>query len=76
MGCYCVTHSHLSEDDRALILMLEHRPLPGETSICRCGYVGYSTPGYLLHLYRVVALHAQRPYPEVQDDTPASGGTP
>ena len=35
-------------------LMRLHLNEPGTTSICRCGFVGYSTPGYLLHVYEVV----------------------
>lgn len=36
-------------------LMRDHLNEPGTTSVCRCGHVGYSTPGYLLHLYEVIA---------------------
>jgi hypothetical protein len=41
------------EDQRIQTLMKAHQNEPGTTSICRCGYVGYSTPGYLQHLYTV-----------------------
>lgn len=36
-------------------LMRDHLNEPGTTSICACGHVAYSTPGYLLHVYDVVA---------------------
>ena len=36
-------------------LMRDHLNEPGTTSVCRCGHVAYSTPGYLLHVYDVVA---------------------
>ena len=39
-------------------LMRLHLNEPGTTSICRCGHQGYSTPGYLLHLYDVIAADA------------------
>jgi hypothetical protein len=35
-------------------LMKAHLNEPGTTSMCLCGFVGYSTPGYLLHVYDVV----------------------
>jgi hypothetical protein len=41
-------------------LMRDHLTEPGTTSVCRCGHVGYSTPGYLLHLYEVIAADATR----------------
>ena len=39
-------------------LMRDHLNEPGTTSICRCGFVAYSTPGYLLHVYDIVAADA------------------
>jgi hypothetical protein len=35
-------------------LMRDHQPSLGTTSVCRCGHVGYSTSGYLLHVYEIV----------------------
>lgn len=45
---------NIDEQDEAETLMLRHREEAGTTSVCRCGYNGYSTSGYLLHLYEVV----------------------
>jgi hypothetical protein len=42
-----------AEDQRIITLMKSHGNEPGTTSMCLCGFVGYSTPGYLLHLYAV-----------------------
>jgi hypothetical protein len=42
------------EDERRVSLMRDHQPVWGTTSVCRCGEIGYSTSGYLLHLYEVV----------------------
>lgn len=44
-----------AEDDRIVSLMTAHLNEPGTTSVCRCGHVAYSTPGYLLHVYTVAA---------------------
>jgi hypothetical protein len=41
------------EDQRIQSLMKAHQPEPGTTSVCRCGFSGYSTAGYLQHLYTV-----------------------
>jgi hypothetical protein len=41
-------------------LMRDHLTVPGTTSVCRCGFVGYSTPGYLLHVYEVIVADHQR----------------
>jgi hypothetical protein len=40
--------------------MRDHLNEPGTTSICKCGYVGYSTPGYLLHVYDMVEKDHER----------------
>lgn len=45
---------NIDEQDQAETLMFRHYTQAGTTSVCRCGYVGYSTSGYLLHLYEVV----------------------
>jgi hypothetical protein len=42
------------ENERRESLMKDHQNEAGTTSVCRCGHVGYSTSGYLLHLYDVV----------------------
>jgi hypothetical protein len=42
------------EMQRRESLMRDHLNEPGTTDVCRCGHVGYSTPGYLLHVYAVV----------------------
>jgi hypothetical protein len=43
-----------AEEDRRVSLMKAHQNEPGTTDVCRCGFTGYSTPGYLLHLYDVI----------------------
>lgn len=47
-----------AEDRRRVSLMRDHQSTSGTTSVCRCGHVGYSTSGYLLHLYDVIATDA------------------
>ncbi len=42
------------EQDRRHALMKGHMQESGTTSECRCGHNGYSTSGYLLHLYEVI----------------------
>ena len=50
-----------AEDERIITLMRAHQPEPETTSVCRCGHVGYSTSGYLLHVYDVAVIdHQQR----------------
>jgi hypothetical protein len=45
---------NIDEQNHAELLMMQHRPVHGTTDVCRCGHNGYSTSGYLLHLYEVV----------------------
>lgn len=49
-----------AEMRRREMLMRDHQPEPGTTSVCRCGHVGYSTSGWLLHLYDVVVSDHQQ----------------
>jgi hypothetical protein len=42
------------EERRRVQLMKDHSNEPGTTDVCRCGFIGYSTPGYLLHLYDTI----------------------
>lgn len=46
------------EQDRRLSLMKDHMQEAGTMPVCRCGHNGYSTSGYLLHLYEVIATDA------------------
>jgi len=52
---YAAERREREEQDRRVSLMKDHMNAAGTTSECRCGHVGYSTPGYLLHLYEVIA---------------------
>lgn len=51
---------NLDEQNQAETLMMLHRPEFETTSVCRCGHVGYSTSGYLLHVYEVVQADVER----------------
>ncbi len=48
------------ENNRRQNLMKDHMNEAGTTSVCRCGHSGYSTHGYLLHLYEVVEADVTR----------------
>lgn len=51
---------NIDEQNEAETLMMLHRPVFDTTSVCRCGHNGYSTSGYLIHVYEVVQADVER----------------